>query len=282
MKRVRGGFNLSRKISFQSRVWQCQREILGRRISFFARQWPGSVTATCRRSLFIQTAPTPNPKSKKLIPGRPVMEEGTLDFQTREEAKISPLARSVFRLRGVEGVFLGQDFLSVTLSDENLWPEIQAEVFSSISEFYDEGKPVIEDMSATRPNDAGTAILDTDDSTVILIKDLLESRIRPTVQEDGGDIAYRGFDNGIVKVELQGSCVGCPSSSVTLKNGVQNMLMHYVPEVMGVEEVSKGQGGDNNSPEGSDEEGNGGAERGQAEDFAVDKNQVERLKDLGF
>jgi len=218
------------------------------------------------RCLFVQTQPTPNPKSKKLLPGKPVLEEGTMDFQNRDEAKKSPLVRRIFAVKGVEGVFLGTDFLSVTLEDEDMWPVVQADVFTAIREFYEDGKPILDDP-ATQPNDAGTAILEGDDSTVCLIKDLIETRIRPTVQEDGGDIAYRGFSNSIVYVELRGSCVGCPSSSVTLKQGVQNMLMHYVPEVMGVEEMG---------PDDTMREEDGKHET------VVDKSHFDRLKDLGF
>eukprot|EP00471_Norrisiella_sphaerica_P011591 CAMPEP_0184503288 /NCGR_PEP_ID=MMETSP0113_2-20130426/51804_1 /TAXON_ID=91329 /ORGANISM="Norrisiella sphaerica, Strain BC52" /LENGTH=210 /DNA_ID=CAMNT_0026892759 /DNA_START=197 /DNA_END=829 /DNA_ORIENTATION=+ len=209
----------------------------------------------------------------KLLPGKPVLKDGTLDFQTREEAKVSPLARNIFRIEGVEGVFLGPDFLSVTMKDEELWPEIQAEVYTAIREFYEDGKPILEDSFA-KPNDAGTTILEGDDSTVILIKDLLETRIRPTVQEDGGDIAYRGYENGIVKVELQGSCVGCPSSSVTLKQGVQNMLMHYIPEVMGIEEVG---GSSSRNEEGAEDR-----TAKKEEEPLIDQSQVDKLRDLGF
>jgi len=155
----------------------------------------------------------------------------------------------------------------VTLEDEDKWPVLQADVFTAIREFYEDGKPILEDP-ATKPNDAGTTILEGDDSTVCLIKDLIETRIRPTVQEDGGDIAYRGFSNSVVYVELRGSCVGCPSSSVTLKQGVQNMLMHYVPEVMGVEEIGPDEVVDEES--------------GNQQETVVDKSHFDRLKDLGF
>jgi len=225
--------------------------------------------ALLRRSLFIQTEQTPNPKSKKLIPGKPVLEDGTLGFNSREEAKRSPLARGIFRIPGVDGVFLGPDFISVTVREEEIWSEIQGEVFTSIQEFYHDGKPVLDDPSV-KPNDVGTAILEGDDSTVCLIKDLIETRIRPTVQQDGGDIAYRGFENGVVKVEMQGSCVGCPSSSATLKQGVQNMLMHYIPEVMGIEDVT------------NHDQGEAEAKSSDQTEQVVDKASFDKLKDLGF
>eukprot|EP00468_Gymnochlora_sp_CCMP2014_P001326 CAMPEP_0167741524 /NCGR_PEP_ID=MMETSP0110_2-20121227/904_1 /TAXON_ID=629695 /ORGANISM="Gymnochlora sp., Strain CCMP2014" /LENGTH=169 /DNA_ID=CAMNT_0007625585 /DNA_START=262 /DNA_END=771 /DNA_ORIENTATION=- len=159
-----------------------------------------------------------------------------MDFPDKKSASISPLAKTLFENEGVTNVFLGSDFVSVTIEDENGWHETKPEVFAALMNFFQSGTPIIaneEDIVDT----AGTEILDTDDEVVAMIKELLEARIRPAVQEDGGDIAYRGFEDGIVKLQLQGSCVGCPSSSVTLKMGIENMLKHYVEEVKAVEAV---------------------------------------------
>mmetsp|Transcript_16972 Transcript_16972/g.23737 ORF Transcript_16972/g.23737 Transcript_16972/m.23737 type:complete len:253 (+) Transcript_16972:292-1050(+) len=196
----------------------------------------GSVFAMPRRSLFIETKDTPNPKSLKFFPGRVVLSEGTMDFSDKASAAISPLVKSLFSIEGVTNVFLANDFISVTIDNEESWHDIKPEVFAMIMEFYQSGVSVIsneEDIKDT----AGTEIYDDDDEVVAMIKELLESRIRPAVQEDGGDIAYRGFEDGIVKVQLQGSCVGCPSSSVTLKMGIENMMKHYIPEVTAVEAI---------------------------------------------
>eukprot|EP00472_Partenskyella_glossopodia_P002354 CAMPEP_0197532976 /NCGR_PEP_ID=MMETSP1318-20131121/41729_1 /TAXON_ID=552666 /ORGANISM="Partenskyella glossopodia, Strain RCC365" /LENGTH=275 /DNA_ID=CAMNT_0043089707 /DNA_START=44 /DNA_END=871 /DNA_ORIENTATION=+ len=196
-----------------------------------------------RRSIFIETKDTPNPKSLKFHPDRMVLEGNTLELSNEEDAAKSPLAKRIFAIEGVTNVFLGMDFVSVTITDEERWHDTKPEVYSVLMEFFQSGLPVIgEDVDMSK-NDAGTEILDTDDEVVAMIKELLEARIRPAVQEDGGDIAYRGFEDGIVKLQLQGSCVGCPSSSVTLKMGIENMLKHYIPEVQSVEAYEPEGGG---------------------------------------
>jgi len=213
-----------------------------------------------RRSLFIQTATTPNPESLKFIPnGRLVLGhlgEGSSDLEEGEETGIerssagetngvhitrkdqtlisrSPLAKQLFNLDpGVKSTYLGRDFVTVTKYAEAHWQHLQTPIFGAIMDFYGSGQPALRDQ----PEITDTTILDDDDEVVAMIKELLETRIRPAVQEDGGDIKYVGFEEetGIVTVQLAGSCVGCPSSSVTLKNGVENMLMHYIPEVTNV------------------------------------------------
>ncbi|CAM9129160.1 unnamed protein product [Phaeothamnion confervicola] len=194
---------------------------------------------TPRRSMFIQTETTPNPNSLKFMPGQLVLPEshGSGMYFTKgdRDARQSPLASKVLALDGVMGVFLGRDFISVTKAEDEKWPLVKPIVFGAIMDFYAEGKPAVLD----EPVVSDTTILDTDDEVVAMIKELLEERIRPAVQEDGGDIFFRGFDAGTGKVKLQlaGSCSGCPSSSVTLRSGVENMLKHYIPEVTGVEEV---------------------------------------------
>jgi len=197
---------------------------------FLKRKLPD---VTSRRHMFIQTQDTPNPNSLKFYPGCGVLEEGqTVDFPNANSAQISPLARQLFRIDGVRNVFLGFDYVTVTKHEENPWNIVKPEIFATIMDFFSSGLPVLTD--GLPPSD--TAIHE-DDEVVMMIKELLDSRIRPTVQEDGGDVLFKGFEDGIVKLKLQGSCTGCPSSSVTLKHGIQNMMQFYVPEVLGVEEV---------------------------------------------
>lgn len=169
-------------------------------------------------------------------PGKPVMEVGSADFPNSRSAMSSPLAKSLYGIDGITRVFFGSDFITVTKSDDASWDFIKPEIFAAIMDFYSSGKPLFLDSNTAAAMD--TAIHEDDSETVAMIKELLETRIRPAVQDDGGDIEYRGFDpeTGIVKLKMQGACSGCPSSSVTLKSGIENMLMHYVPEVKGVEQ----------------------------------------------
>uniref|UniRef100_A0A3Q3L911 NFU1 iron-sulfur cluster scaffold homolog, mitochondrial n=1 Tax=Labrus bergylta TaxID=56723 RepID=A0A3Q3L911_9LABR len=186
-------------------------------------------------TMFVQTQDTPNPNSLKFLPGRTVLESGTLNFAGPRDAHCSPLARQLFRIDGVKGVFLGPDFITISKADDNMeWKVIKPDVFAAIMDFFTSGLPVVNEDS--KPN-ADTAPSDDDDEVVAMIKELLDTRIRPTVQEDGGDVLYRGFEDGIVKLKLQGSCTSCPSSIITLKSGIQNMLQFYVPEVESVEQV---------------------------------------------
>eukprot|EP00250_Pteridium_aquilinum_P033573 c5864_g1_i1 orf=73-921(+) len=189
------------------------------------------------RSIFIQTQTTPNPLSLMFYPGKPVMEVGSADFPNSRAGMSSPLAKALFRIDGVNRVFFGSDFVTVTKDEDFTWDLLKPEVFAAIMDFYTSNQPLFYDAKTASPSD--TAIKEDDDEIVAMIKELLETRIRPAVQDDGGDIEYHGFDveTGIVKLRMQGACSGCPSSSVTLKSGIQNMLMHYVPEVKGVEEV---------------------------------------------
>ncbi|XP_023344799.1 NFU1 iron-sulfur cluster scaffold homolog, mitochondrial isoform X2 [Eurytemora carolleeae] len=192
---------------------------------------------TNHRNMFIQTQDTPNPSSLKFLPGVEVLEGGgTYDVPNLAAAKGSPLAKLLFRIEGVKGVFFGPNFITVTKHDEDgyEWRVMKPEIFATIMDFFSSGLPVI---SADIQTSGDTEILDDDDDTVAMIKELLDTRIRPTVQEDGGDIVYAGFEDGIVKLKMQGSCTSCPSSVVTLKNGVQNMLQFYIPEVVSVEQV---------------------------------------------
>lgn len=189
------------------------------------------------RSMFIQTQDTPNPQSLKFLPGTPVLEAGgTLDFPTASSAFCSPLAKLLFRIDGVKAVFFGPDFITVTKADDELleWKVLKPEIFATIMDFFSSGLPIVNEDAKPAVD---TEIFDDDDDTVAMIKELLDTRIRPTVQEDGGDIVYMGFEDGVVRLKMQGSCTSCPSSVVTLKNGVQNMLQFYVPEVVAVEQV---------------------------------------------
>ena len=201
------------------------------------------VCGLTKRSLFIGTEVTPNPHSMKFLPqGMKVLPEefGTgmyLQAKDRDEIRKSPLAKSLFSTNGIKGLFFGKDFITVTKNSDEVWHILKPMIFSRILDFYAEGLPVI--VSGDDNGVTDTTIFDDDSEVVAMIKELLETKIRPNVQDDGGDIIYEGFDeaNGIVKVSLAGSCVGCPSSAVTLRNGVENMLMHYIPEVKGIEEV---------------------------------------------
>jgi len=190
-----------------------------------------------RRSMFIQTQETPNPSSLKFLPGRSVLDEGgTLDIPNIAAAKCSPLAKLLFRIDGVKGIFFGADFITVSKYDDDGsdWKVMKPEIFATMMDFFLSGLPVVHEGVTTTGE---TEIYEDDDDTVAMIKELLDTRIRPTVQEDGGDIIYVDYSDGVVKLQMQGSCSSCPSSIVTLKNGVQNMLQFYVPEVVAVEQV---------------------------------------------
>jgi NFU1 iron-sulfur cluster scaffold homolog, mitochondrial len=189
--------------------------------------------------MFIQTESTPNDDSLKFIPGVTVMGDGTAEFLDTRSSLASPLAIRLMGIEGVKGVFYGPDFVTVSKDSENPWAVIKPEVYSILMEFFSSGQKLFrseEEREAAGPQD--TRILDTDSETVAMIKELLETRVRPAIMEDGGDIEYRGFEeDGFVKVKLKGSCRGCDSSTVTLKSGIERMLMHYIPEVKGVEQV---------------------------------------------
>ncbi|XP_015790067.1 NFU1 iron-sulfur cluster scaffold homolog, mitochondrial [Tetranychus urticae] len=188
-----------------------------------------------KRCMFIQTQDTPNPNSLKFLPGVTVLESGTMDFSDRLSAvKRSPLANALFRIEGVKSVFLGPDFITVSKVDEDVeWRVLKPEIFAVLVDFFSSGLPIVNQVKDEASQEGEVE----EDETVLMIKELLETRIRPTVQEDGGDIIFMGFEDGIVKLKLQGACNSCPSSVVTLKSGVQNMLQFYIPEVLGVEQV---------------------------------------------
>ncbi|KAJ9517924.1 hypothetical protein QJQ45_004264 [Haematococcus lacustris] len=243
--------------------------------------------STCLSSLFIQTQPTPNPQSLMFVPGKPVMESGSHEFSNAREGLQSPLAKRLFAIDGVTSVFLGADFITITkkarpagqqgsraagqqgsraagaagqrgsraagsvAGADASWSVLKPLAFAAIMDHFASGEPLFTDAATLARSD--TAIHEDDDEVeagvVAMIKELLETRIRPAVMEDGGDITYKSFDpdTGVVTVKMLGACSGCPSSTVTLKSGIENMLMHYIPEVKGVIEA------------GDDEEGGGAA-----------------------
>ena len=182
--------------------------------------------------MFIQTEQTPNPATLKFLPGQTVLEEGTADFTDAETAGArSPLAARLFDVEGVAAVFFGRDFITITKSDAKEWHVMKPALLGAIMEHFTAGRAV---MNAPAEADAAAE----DDEIVSQIKELLDTRVRPAVAMDGGDIVYHGFEDGVVFLHMQGACAGCPSSTATLKMGIENMLKHYIPEVVEVRAVS--------------------------------------------
>jgi Fe-S cluster biogenesis protein NfuA len=186
--------------------------------------------------MFIETESTPNPATLKFLPGLPVMGAGTADFAAADAAARSPLAAALFDLPGVSRVFLGSDFVTVTKSDVSTWQALKPEVLGLIMEHFVAGRPVL--LDAADEDAADEDVAPEDEEIAAQIKELLDTRVRPAVAGDGGDIVFRGYRDGVVRLHMQGSCSGCPSSSATLKHGIENMLRHYVPEVLSVEQVA--------------------------------------------
>merc|ERR1711965_653115 len=184
--------------------------------------------------MFIQTESTPNPATLKFLPGQTVMEQGTADFPNENSASSSPLAKRLFTLKGVTGVFLGIDFITVTKPDEIDWEHIKPSILGAIMDHFQSGAPIIEgeQSGSVHAEHSGE-----DTEIVGQIKELLDSRVRPAVAQDGGDITFHGFERGIVYLQMQGACAGCPSSTMTLKMGIENLLRHYIPEVTEVRPV---------------------------------------------
>ncbi|MBW7852300.1 MAG: NifU family protein [Rhodospirillales bacterium] len=180
--------------------------------------------------MFIQTEPTPNPATLKFLPGRQVMSRGTADFASAEAARRSPLAQRLFEVDGVCGVFLGSDFVTVAKTDDQEWAILKPQILGVIMEHFTSGQPLLTE-------DEEVADTGEDSEVVMQIKELLDTRVRPAVAQDGGDIIFRGFEGGVVYLHMQGSCSGCPSSTATLKHGIENMLRYYIPEVAAVQAV---------------------------------------------
>jgi Fe-S cluster biogenesis protein NfuA len=183
--------------------------------------------------MFIQTEQTPNPATLKFLPGCTVMESGTANFPERGAAARSPLAECLFQLPEVSGVFLGADFITVTKNGDSEWHQLKPAVLAAIMEHFTAGRPVIIGETSAAEGKAA----DEDDEIVSQIKELLETRVRPAVAMDGGDITFEDFADGVVYLHMQGSCSGCPSSTATLKAGIENMLRHYIPEVTEVRAI---------------------------------------------
>jgi Fe-S cluster biogenesis protein NfuA len=182
--------------------------------------------------MFIQTEATPNPATLKFLPGRTVLAAGPLDLPNRDAAAKSPLAERLFEIAGVTGVFFGSDFITVTKSDAD-WQQLKPAILGAIMEHFMSGAPLLREDAAGAEG-AEEFFEQADAETVATIKDLIETRVRPAVANDGGDITFRGYKDGVVYLDMQGSCSGCPSSTATLKHGIQNLLRHYVPEVVEV------------------------------------------------
>ena len=178
--------------------------------------------------MFIQTEATPNPATLKFLPGRPVLDNGTLDMRGRAEAANSPLAERLFDISGIGGVFLGSDFIAVTKSDGD-WQQLKPAILGAIMEHFMSGAPVVTSGGEGAAEDE--FFDDKDSETVTTIKELIETRVRPAVANDGGDITFRGYKDGVVYLAMKGACSGCPSSTATLRHGIENLLRHYVPDV---------------------------------------------------
>lgn len=186
--------------------------------------------------MFIQTESTPNPATLKFLPGKAVLPNDTLELRSPEEAECSPLAQALFAIDGVSGVFYGADFVAVTKDEQVDWQHIKPAVLGAIMEHFMSGAPILVG-EASEPIGEDEFFDDKDASTVETIKELLESRVRPAVAHDGGDITFRGFKDGVVYLHMRGACAGCPSSTATLKNGIQNLLRHFLPDVEEVRPV---------------------------------------------
>jgi Fe-S cluster biogenesis protein NfuA len=187
--------------------------------------------------MFIQTEATPNPATLKFLPGRAVLENGTLDLRDRDEAAAqSPLAERLFAVNGVNGVFFGSDFIAVTKDDAGEWQQLKPMILGAIMEHFMSGAPLLNGASGEQAD--ATEFFDAADAeTVATIKELIETRVRPAVANDGGDITFKGFKDGIVYLNMKGACAGCPSSTATLRHGIQNLLRHFLPDVSEVRPV---------------------------------------------
>lgn len=191
--------------------------------------------------MFIQTESTPNPRTLKFLPGRDVLDGGSRDYADADAAAESPLALAVFAVDGVERVYLGGDFLTVTKAEGIEWPHLKPHVLAAIMDHLTSGRPVLAESATGEGDDDEADIAYEGEAADIVkeIKEIIDARVRPAVARDGGDITFHSWDHehGVVKLNMRGSCAGCPSSTLTLKQGIENMLRHYVPEVTRVEQV---------------------------------------------
>ena len=186
--------------------------------------------------MFIQTEETPNPQTLKFIPGNKVLERGLMEFKSKEDAEASILAKNLFDNENITNIFYGADFITVTKTDKMDWELLKPEILSKIMDFFSSGLPILNDKKL---NDEVEETFDEKDAKVVeQIKNLLDEKIKPAVAQDGGDIRFIKFDDGVVFLELRGACAGCPSSTLTLKSGIENMLKYYVPEIVSVEAIN--------------------------------------------
>lgn len=189
--------------------------------------------------MFIQTEPTPNPATLKFLPGKAVMgDRGTAFYTDAESAKPSPLAQVLFEVEDVSAIFLGRDFITVTKKEDSDWNVLRPMLLTAIMDHYTAGKPVLADAPAKPAADKASGAEASGDPVIAQIIELIDTRVRPAVAMDGGDIVFHSFDEGVVRLEMHGACSGCPSSTATLKAGIENMLKHYIPEVQAVEAVA--------------------------------------------
>lgn len=184
--------------------------------------------------MFIQTESTPNPNTMKFLPGQPVLGDKTAFFTDAENAKASPLASALFVLKDIRAVFFGSDFITVTKTESSNWDALKPQILTTVMEHYQSGLPLMKPVTEKAASDA-TAYSEDEQEIVDQIVELIETRVRPAVAQDGGDIVFHSFKEGIVKLTMHGACSGCPSSTATLKSGIENMLKHYIPEVVAVE-----------------------------------------------
>lgn len=186
--------------------------------------------------MFIQTEATPNPATVKFLPGQPVMGgAGSIEFNEGDDLSRAPLAQRLFQVNGVKAVFFGSDFISVTKTDDALWDQLRIHVLGVLMQHFTAGLPVVEGIGAAAPS----AIPEDEDELSAQIRELIETRVRPAVANDGGDIVFDRFEDGVVYLHMRGACAGCPSSTMTLKSGIENMLKHFVPEVQAVENAAE-------------------------------------------
>jgi Fe-S cluster biogenesis protein NfuA len=188
--------------------------------------------------MFIQTEATPNPATLKFLPGRVVLSDSTFEAKDAETAAHSPLAKALFEIPGVSGVYFGHDFISVTKAEGvNEWPQVKPAVLGAIMEHFQSGAPILAEGVVLDQDNAEEFYDEADHDVVVTIKDLLETRVRPAVAGDGGDITFRGYKEGVVYLEMKGACSGCPSSTATLRQGVQNLFRHFLPSVREVQAI---------------------------------------------
>jgi Fe-S cluster biogenesis protein NfuA len=215
-------------LRMQRPIYGGEFDVRGRASLIALRPW--------RDKMFIQTEATPNPATLKFLPGRTVLGAGTLEMRDRTEAARSPLAERLFDIHGVGGVFLGSDFITITKADGE-WPQLKPAILGVIMEHFMSGAPIVAAGSSAPTEESSEFFEPADADTVATIKELIETRVRPAVANDGGDITFRGFKDGVVYLAMKGSCSGCPSSTATLKHGIQNLLRHFVPDVTEVRPI---------------------------------------------